>query len=79
MSRIVPCLIAAVMALSASAARADRDQLVIGITQFPATLSPVIESMLAKSYVLAMTRRPLRDLQRRLGTGLHVVRRVADH
>ena len=58
MSRIVPCLIAAVMALSASAARADRDQLVIGITQFPATLSPVIESMLAKSYVLAMTRRP---------------------
>ena len=58
MSRMFPWLLAAVIALSAGAARADRDQLVIGITQFPSTLSPVIESMLAKSYVLAMTRRP---------------------
>lgn len=30
----------------------------IGITQFPSTLHPNIESMLAKSYVLGMTRRP---------------------
>ena len=31
----------------------------IGITQFPATLNPNIDAMLAKSYVLAMTRRPV--------------------
>ncbi len=31
----------------------------IGITQFPSTLNPLIDSMLAKSYVLAMTRRPI--------------------
>ena len=35
-----------------------RDQLVIGITQFPATLNPNINSMLAKSYVLNMALRP---------------------
>ena len=35
-----------------------RDTLVIGMTQYPATLNPNIESMLAKTYVLAMTRRP---------------------
>ena len=35
----------------------SRDTLVIGITQYPATLNPNIESMLAKTYVLAMTRR----------------------
>ena len=36
-----------------------RDQLTIGITQFPSTLHPNIDSMLAKSYVLGMVRRPL--------------------
>ena len=36
----------------------SRDTLVIGMTQYPATLNPNIESMLAKTYVLAMTRRP---------------------
>jgi peptide/nickel transport system substrate-binding protein len=40
-------------------ARAAKDELVIGMTQFPSTLNPLINSMLAKSYVLAMTRRPL--------------------
>ncbi len=44
---------------SPGAGRAARDELVIGMTQFPGTFSPVIESMRAKSYVLAMTRRPL--------------------
>ena len=34
-----------------------RDQLVIGMTQFPATLNPNINSMLAKSFVLNMTLR----------------------
>jgi peptide/nickel transport system substrate-binding protein len=36
-----------------------RDRLVIGVTQFPPTLNPVIDETLAKAYVLGMTRRPL--------------------
>ncbi len=36
----------------------SHDTLVIGMTQYPATLNPNIESMLAKTYVLAMTTRP---------------------
>ena len=45
--------------LPAPEARAEgRDQLVIGITQFPSTFHPNIDSMLAKTYVLSMTRRP---------------------
>lgn len=36
----------------------DKDELVIGITQFPATFHPNIESMLAKTYVLDMAMRP---------------------
>jgi peptide/nickel transport system substrate-binding protein len=35
-----------------------RDQLIIGTTQFPSTLHPSIDSMLAKSYVLGLTQRP---------------------
>jgi peptide/nickel transport system substrate-binding protein len=35
-----------------------KDELVIGITQYPATLNPMIEAMLAKTYVLGMTLRP---------------------
>ena len=34
-------------------------ELKIGITQYPSTLHPLIDSMLAKSYVLAMTRRSI--------------------
>lgn len=34
-----------------------RDRLTIGVTQFPSTLNPIIDSMLVKSYVLAMARR----------------------
>ena len=37
---------------------AARDQLVIGVTQYPSTLHPNIEAMLAKSYVLGFTMRP---------------------
>jgi peptide/nickel transport system substrate-binding protein len=36
-----------------------RDQITIGITQYPATFHPNIENMAAKSYVLGFTRRPL--------------------
>ncbi|NKB59280.1 MAG: peptide ABC transporter substrate-binding protein [Alphaproteobacteria bacterium] len=38
---------------------AAKDTLVIGISQFPRNFNPNIESMLAKSYVLAMARRQL--------------------
>ena len=42
----------------ADKASANRN-LVIGITQFPSTFNPYIDPMLAKSYILAMTRRPV--------------------
>ena len=35
------------------------NELVIGITQYPTTLHPLINSMMTKSYTHAMTRRPL--------------------
>ena len=47
------------LAASPAGAQAKKDELVIGFTQYPATLHPNIDSMAAKSYVLAMTRRPL--------------------
>ena len=63
--RFVLALLAAVVVLSAVGAvllpgegRAAKDELVIGITQFPSTLHPNIDSMAAKSYVLAMAQRP---------------------
>jgi peptide/nickel transport system substrate-binding protein len=40
-------------------ARAAKDELVIGMTQYPTTLHPRIESMLAKTYVLGFTLRPV--------------------
>lgn len=36
-----------------------REQLTIGITQFPSTLHPSIDNMMAKSYVLGLTHRPI--------------------
>src|SRR5918994_2201228 len=39
-------------------ARAAKDELVIGITQFPSTFHPNIDSMAAKSYILGMAQRP---------------------
>jgi peptide/nickel transport system substrate-binding protein len=57
--RIAFCLALTIVAVLASPpARAARDQLTIGITQFPSTFHPNIDSMLAKTYILAMTRRP---------------------
>lgn len=55
-------LVLAGWALAGSAMAATQqppDELAIGVTQFPATLNPNIDAMVAKSYVLAMTRRPL--------------------
>lgn len=39
-------------------ADAPRDELVIGITQYPSSFHPIIDSMMAKTYTLSMTRRP---------------------
>ncbi len=55
---LLAALLVSVLAVSAEA-RGGRDRLVIGVTQFPFTLHPTIESMLAKTYVLGMARRPL--------------------
>lgn len=42
-----------------AAAQAPRETLSIGITQYPSTFHPNIENMVAKSYVLGFSRRPL--------------------
>ena len=52
------CLSFALVALLASPGfAAERDQLTIGIVQFPSTLNPNIDAMAAKSYVLGFTTR----------------------
>jgi peptide/nickel transport system substrate-binding protein len=53
-------LIAALVLLCAASPvrAAERDQLTIGITQYPSTFHPNIDSMVAKSYILGFTRRP---------------------
>lgn len=51
-------LFSAAFAFPFGAAQAKSD-LVIGITQYPSTFHPNIDSMLAKSYVHGLTRRPL--------------------
>ena len=52
---LIICSIALFSALSTVQAK---DDLVIGITQFPSTLHPNIDSMRAKSYVLGAVQRP---------------------
>ena len=54
-------LLLALPAQDGARAAADGRTLTIGITQYPATLHPNIDSMAAKSYVLAMVRRPLTE------------------
>jgi peptide/nickel transport system substrate-binding protein len=51
-------LLVAALLIAAERPAAAKDDLTIGFTQYPATLHPSIESMLAKTYVLGMTRRP---------------------
>jgi len=48
----------ALAVLGPGAARAAKDELVIGLTQYPSSFHPSIDSMLAKTYVLGMTNRP---------------------
>ncbi|MDJ0943076.1 MAG: peptide ABC transporter substrate-binding protein [Kiloniellales bacterium] len=53
-------LVVATALAGAPAAKAGGGgELKIGLTQFPSTLHPNIDSMLAKTYVLAMTARPI--------------------
>ena len=56
--RLAALLCALVLGLFGGATSVLAAELRIGMTQFPSTLNPLIDSMLAKSYVLAMTRRP---------------------
>jgi peptide/nickel transport system substrate-binding protein len=58
MRRLLAVLLLTLLAGLPHAARAAKDELVIGITQFPSTFPPNIDSMAAKSYILAMAQRP---------------------
>ncbi len=51
-------VIATMTAATLPARAAGKDELVIGVTQFPSTFHPAIDAMLAKTYILSMTRRP---------------------
>lgn len=55
---VLPGILLGVLLGVASAALA-RDTLTIGVSQYPSTLNPMIDSMLAKSYVLGATQRQL--------------------
>ncbi len=63
MRRALPyllCFLLATGVVPGIARSAERvDELSIGVSQFPATLNPLIDTMVAKTYVLAMVRRPL--------------------
>ncbi len=52
------CFVLLFSAFFANTAKATKDELTIGITQFPSSFHPTIDSMMAKSYILGMTRRP---------------------
>jgi len=57
-SKVIPFLIIYLaIVVMASPSRAAKDELVIGITQYPSNLHPDIDSMMAKTYIQAMTRR----------------------
>ncbi|MGG5810331.1 peptide ABC transporter substrate-binding protein [Falsiroseomonas sp. CW058] len=59
MAARLPLILAALLLAGPAPAQPARDQLSIGITQYPSTFHPNIESMAAKSYVLGFARRPL--------------------
>ena len=52
-------LLVALLLLALPAQAQQRDTLTIGITQYPSTLHPNIENMVAKSYTLGLARRPI--------------------
>lgn len=55
---LLPLVLAVLLALAGTSRAAERDTLTIGITQYPSTFHPNIDSMLAKSYILGFVRRP---------------------
>jgi peptide/nickel transport system substrate-binding protein len=55
--KLLPLLLAPL--LSAPASAQPKDELVIGITQFPSTFNPFFDPMWTKTYVLGMAQRPL--------------------
>jgi peptide/nickel transport system substrate-binding protein len=58
MRRLLAAVVLLGLGLAPADGRAAKDELVIGITQFPSTFHPNIDSMAAKSYVLGMAQRP---------------------
>ncbi|MCC6467235.1 MAG: peptide ABC transporter substrate-binding protein [Alphaproteobacteria bacterium] len=56
--RLAALLLALAWGFAPHPALSAKDELVIGMTQYPATLHPNIESMLAKTLVVSATRRP---------------------
>ena len=57
--RLFALVLTAVLIALPPAAKAAPKELVIGISQFPSNFNPLINSMLAKSYMLALARRPI--------------------
>ena len=51
-------LIFAIAGMTLAPPTLAKDTLTIGLTQFPSTFHPNIDSMLAKTYILSATRRP---------------------
>jgi len=56
---LLALLAAALLGVAAAAPSSARESLTIGLTQYPSTLNPMIDSMLAKSYVLGAAHRQL--------------------
>ena len=56
--RIIILLSTVVFSAVGANAADQRKELTIGITQFPSTFHPNIDSMMAKTYILSMTHRP---------------------
>lgn len=59
LSGLFLALLAFALPIESRAQSAPREQLTIGITQFPSTFNPMIDAMVAKSYILGMARRPM--------------------
>ncbi|WP_142848664.1 peptide ABC transporter substrate-binding protein [Telmatospirillum sp. J64-1] len=57
--RLLFSALAAAFLLPAPSQAQERRQITIGISQFPSTFHPSIDAMMAKSYILGLTRRPL--------------------
>ena len=59
MRRLAAGLLALCLAIWTGGAAAQKRTLTIGVTQFPSTFHPIIDAMLAKSYILGAALRPV--------------------